>query len=144
MAGSAEVNSDNNNYNFAVARLLDNGALDTSFSGNGKVHINFNSPDSNSEDRVQGVAIDPQGRIILAGSAQVSAANHDFAVVRLTAAGALDETFDGDGRATVAFNLADVFFLLGNLLLMATLMVEVVRHRDRLVGMHALRRRPRP
>ena len=29
-------------------------------------------------------------------------------------------------------------------LLMATLMVEVVRHRDRLVGTHALRRRPRP
>lgn len=38
------------------------------------------------------------------------------------------------GGFTVAFNLADVFFLLGNLLLMATLMVEVVRHRDRLAA----------
>ena len=36
------------------------------------------------------------------------------------------------GRFTVAFNLADVFFLIGNLLLMATLMAEVVRHRERL------------
>jgi lipoprotein signal peptidase len=37
-----------------------------------------------------------------------------------------------EGGFTVAFNLADVFFLLGNLLLMTTLVVEVVRHRDRL------------
>ena len=53
-----------------------------------------------------------------------------------------------EGVFTVAFNLADVFFLLGNLLLMITLMVEVVRHRDRLARAHgwehALRRRPRP
>jgi lipoprotein signal peptidase len=35
------------------------------------------------------------------------------------------------GRFTVAFNLADVFFLLGNLLLMTALMAEVVRRRGR-------------
>jgi lipoprotein signal peptidase len=39
-----------------------------------------------------------------------------------------------DGRVTVAFNLADVFFLLGNVLLMTALMVEVVRRRDRLAA----------
>jgi lipoprotein signal peptidase len=36
------------------------------------------------------------------------------------------------GGFIVAFNLADVFFLLGNLLLMTMLAVEVIRHRDRL------------
>jgi lipoprotein signal peptidase len=36
------------------------------------------------------------------------------------------------GHYLIAFNLADVFFLLGNLLLMVTLATEVVRHRDRL------------
>jgi lipoprotein signal peptidase len=36
-----------------------------------------------------------------------------------------------EGGFTVAFNLADVFFLVGNLLLMTALMAEVVRHRDR-------------
>jgi lipoprotein signal peptidase len=35
-----------------------------------------------------------------------------------------------EGGFTVAFNLADVFFLLGNLLLMIALAAEVVRHRD--------------
>jgi lipoprotein signal peptidase len=41
-----------------------------------------------------------------------------------------------EGRFTVAFNLADVFFLLGNLLLMITLAAEVVRHRERLARVH--------
>jgi lipoprotein signal peptidase len=36
------------------------------------------------------------------------------------------------GNYILAFNLADVFFLLGNLLLMITLIVETVRNRDRL------------
>jgi lipoprotein signal peptidase len=44
---------------------------------------------------------------------------------------------------TVAFNLADVFFLVGNLLLMTTLAAEVVRHRDRLAPARSRgRRRP--
>jgi lipoprotein signal peptidase len=49
------------------------------------------------------------------------------------------------GHDTVAFNLADVFFLVGNLLLMTALMVEAVRNRDRLAAARerALRRRPR-
>jgi lipoprotein signal peptidase len=40
------------------------------------------------------------------------------------------------GHLTIAFNLADVFFLVGNLLLMATLAAEVVRHRERLARAH--------
>jgi lipoprotein signal peptidase len=35
------------------------------------------------------------------------------------------------GQYAVAFNLADVFFLLGNVLLMTALIVEVMRHRER-------------
>jgi sugar phosphate permease len=52
------------------------------------------------------------------------------------------------GDYTLAFNLADVFFLLGNLLLMTTLIVETVRNRDRLAlargWERALLRRLRP
>ena len=39
-----------------------------------------------------------------------------------------------------AFNLADVFFLAGNLLLMAALVVMVVRRRDRLAPARAWER----
>jgi hypothetical protein len=52
------------------------------------------------------------------------------------------------GEYTVVFNLADVFFLLGNMLVMTALIVEVVRNRDRLfppqAGERALLRRLRP
>src|SRR5512133_3478539 len=51
------------------------------------------------------------------------------------------------GDYTLAFNLADVFFLLGNLMLMTALIVETVRNRDRLAPPHGwertLRRRLR-
>jgi hypothetical protein len=40
----------------------------------------------------------------------------------------------------VAFNLADVFFLLGNLLLMTTLIVVTVRNRNRLIPPRAWER----
>ena len=40
----------------------------------------------------------------------------------------------GDYGHGVAFNLADVFFMLGNLLLMSALIVEVLRNRERLAG----------
>jgi len=45
------------------------------------------------------------------------------------------------GTFTLAFNLADVFFLLGNLLLMTALVTEAVRHRDRLAREPGVRRR---
>jgi len=51
----------------------------------------------------------------------------------------------GSYRQGIAFNLADVFFLAGNLLLMAALIVVTLRNRDRLLPprawQRALRRR---
>jgi hypothetical protein len=53
----------------------------------------------------------------------------------------------GDTMNGVAFNLADVFFLCGNVLVVATLMVVTIRNRHRLLPPrsweHALRRRLR-
>ena len=46
----------------------------------------------------------------------------------------------GNYERGLAFNLADVFFLAGNVLLMATLIVMVVRRRDRLAPPRAWER----
>jgi hypothetical protein len=46
----------------------------------------------------------------------------------------------GDYHRGVAFNLADLFFLVGNLLLMASLIVMIVRRRDRLAPPRAWER----
>jgi hypothetical protein len=46
----------------------------------------------------------------------------------------------GSPRNGVAFNLADVFFLVGNLMLTAALVAVTVRHRDRLIPPRAWHR----
>jgi hypothetical protein len=46
----------------------------------------------------------------------------------------------GDYQRGFAFNLADLFFLVGNLLLMASLIVMIVRRRDRLAPPRAWER----
>jgi uncharacterized delta-60 repeat protein len=91
-------------HDFAVARLLDNGALDTTFSGDGREKIFFNVG-GGADDRATAVALDARGRIVLGGYAQVGATDYDFAVARLLGNGAWDTAFSGDGRQTVAFNL---------------------------------------
>jgi uncharacterized delta-60 repeat protein len=83
---------------FAVVRLTAAGALDSSFDGDGKQTIDFAA----SDDQARGVAIDSLDRIVIAGSRAIGS-NYDFAVARLTIAGAIDSSFDGDGKQTVAF-----------------------------------------
>jgi uncharacterized delta-60 repeat protein len=92
--------------NMAVAVLTAAGKLDTTFNGTGKQTIAFDVGGTKA-DSAAAVAIDSQGRILVAGSAaQATAGDTDFAVARLTAAGKLDTTFNGTGKATVPFDLA--------------------------------------
>jgi uncharacterized delta-60 repeat protein len=90
------------NNDFAVARLTASGALDTSFDGDGKQTISFGA----SDDQAYSVTLDSLDRVVLAGTTN-NGSNYDFAVARLTGAGALDSTFDGDGKQTIAFGGPD-------------------------------------
>src|SRR5262245_1802306 len=91
-------------FDFGLVRLSANGQGDLTFGDGGRKTIAFNFGGS-LQDVANDVALDAQGRIVVAGSAQFSATDHDFAVARLTADGQLDVTFDGDGKRTVAFDL---------------------------------------
>jgi uncharacterized delta-60 repeat protein len=87
---------------FAIARLLSNGMLDHSFSGDGRRTARF--PNGNGVDIAGGVAIEGSGKIVVAGrSFQGSPTNTDFALARFNAGGGLDHTFSGDGKATADF-----------------------------------------
>jgi uncharacterized delta-60 repeat protein len=81
---------------FAIARYMSDGALDTTFGGDGKVRTQF----TGRHDAATAVAIQSDGKIVAAG-----AANDDslFAVARYNADGTLDNTFGGDGRTTTNF-----------------------------------------
>src|SRR5690606_21251244 len=86
---------------FAVARVLANGSgLDASFDADGKVTI-----DLGGTDEAHGVVVQPDGKIVVAGS---TSSNNDFAVARLNADGSLDATFDTDGKVTPTFGGVDV------------------------------------
>ncbi len=71
------------------------GGLDPSFGGTGKVLTHI----SNSYDHGNAVALQSDGKIIVAGMAN----NSDFAVVRYNTNGSLDTTFDTDGIVTTDF-----------------------------------------
>lgn len=89
---------------FAVARLNSNGSLDTTFSGDGLQKVPFNLGGTLA-DVCRTVALQTDGKIVLAGGSFVGTTNVDFSVARLTATGALDTTFDGDGKKTIGFDL---------------------------------------
>jgi uncharacterized delta-60 repeat protein len=87
----------------AVARFNSDGSLDTSFSGDGKRTIDFGTGFS----RASSVAIQPNGRILVAGTeaADVSAPDYKFALARFNIDGSLDDSFGGDGRVRTRFGL---------------------------------------
>ena len=92
------------NDDFAVARLNTNGSLDRTFDEDGKATVSFDVGGA-KQDRAASLAIQANGQIVLVGSAQMNAAGDvDFAVVRLDRNGGRDTTFDGDGKATIAFD----------------------------------------
>lgn len=80
---------------FAVARLNTNGALDPSFSSDGKLTTAF-GPSSNN--RLAALAIQPDKKIVVGGTS-----NGNFALVRYHANGNLDLSFSGDGKQTSGF-----------------------------------------
>jgi uncharacterized delta-60 repeat protein len=75
---------------FLVVRLTAAGALDTTFGTNGIVTLN-----QGSVDRLEAVAVQPDGKIVVAGS--TSDAGGQSAVLRFTANGSLDVGFANGG-----------------------------------------------
>ena len=81
----------------AVVRLNPDGSLDASFDGDGKTRINYGTVPggtATTSDFAWRMTLDGQGRVVLAGSSNLSGTGQ-FAVARLTTAGALDTTFGG-------------------------------------------------
>jgi uncharacterized delta-60 repeat protein len=84
---------------FALARYNSDGSLDTTFDGDGKV-ITYFSQIGLSSSFAYDVALQPDGKIIAAGSMFPNGSTEDFALARYNANGSLDTTFDGDGKLT--------------------------------------------
>lgn len=86
---------------FALARYTTTGSLDSTFgNGRGWVLTDFGGSFGNATS----VALQPDGKIVVAGASDVGASN-DFALARYNTDGSLDTTFgfNGDGLVTTEF-----------------------------------------
>lgn len=95
-----------NVVDFAVARFntdgsLDDGTVSDSTPGDGAFATAgvFTADFAGGDDRAQAIAIQSDGKIVVAGFATQSSFKI-FALVRLTTTGALDNSFDTDGKLT--------------------------------------------
>jgi len=87
---------------FMVVRLLATGAIDANFGTDGSVEIDFD----NDADEASVVRVQPDGKIVVAGSSEIGG-DFDFSIVRLQGNGGIDLTFGGDGKVTVPFGGED-------------------------------------
>ncbi len=103
VAGSANNGA---NLDFAVVRFNADGALDPGFGTNGQLSTSFAYFNQDYNDIANALALQPDGKILVAGKAQLYGyySNFDFAVARYTADGVLDTSFHGNGKNTVQFN----------------------------------------
>lgn len=86
---------------FVLARLNSDGMLDASFSSDGLAAVVFGDAKTSSSSSCG--ALQADGKILVAGTAQNAAGGDDFALARLNTDGTLDTTFAGDGRLTTDF-----------------------------------------
>ena len=95
--GDAFVGVGNGLFDIALARYLADGSLDDSFGDGGMVFTNAGPGDS--DDDAQGLAIQPNGKILVGGSAAPTAfrVDSDFMVARYESDGSLDDSFGTGG-----------------------------------------------
>jgi uncharacterized delta-60 repeat protein len=91
---AGDVSADASNRNFALVRYKGDGTLDTTFDGDGKVVTDFES----GIESAGAIALQPDGRIVLAGYTSPGPDPPDIALVRYNPDGSLDNSFDGDGK----------------------------------------------
>jgi uncharacterized delta-60 repeat protein len=84
----------------ALARYDSGGRLDATFAGDGKVVSNFGS----ASESARAVAIQPDGRIVVAGTSSSRERASDFLVARYNADGALDTSFGSGGKTLLDFS----------------------------------------
>jgi uncharacterized delta-60 repeat protein len=93
-----------NGTDFAIARLDATGTLDPAFDGDGKTTVPFDLGGTNN-DVATDLVIQPDGKIVVVGSAATAANGTDFAIVRLDTGGTPDGTFNTDGKLDFGINL---------------------------------------
>src|SRR5947208_1897850 len=90
-----------NFYDFAAARYLTNGTIDTTFAVAGKARTDFGD---HNFDQARSAVLQPDGKIVAAGFAiSKNGLVQNFAVARYNSNGILDTSFSTDGLTQIDF-----------------------------------------
>ncbi|HEY9695957.1 MAG TPA: Calx-beta domain-containing protein [Trichocoleus sp.] len=96
------VDGGTSGLDFGLARYTSSGVLDTSFGNGGTVKTDF----ALSTDIATSIALQPDGKILVAGEAGISG-DSDFALVRYNGNGTLDTSFGNGGKITTDFGFGN-------------------------------------
>lgn len=112
LVGGYGVQTGQSDVDGFVARFTVEGALDGSFSGDGVAWVAVDLGGDHG-DRIDGLAVQPDGKIVTVGAVTRAGDDLDTAIVRFLASGALDPAFDGaeNGNGVVIFQLTDILGL---------------------------------
>lgn len=96
----------NDNYDFALTRLTNNGSLDNTFDGDGMLTTDFNS----TNDYAASLAIQGDGKIIVVGYLYSLLESEKMVVVRYDTGGTPDKSFGTDGKIIASFEQGNTSF----------------------------------
>src|SRR5262249_28648144 len=103
---------DINNQHLAIARLNQDGSLDTSFNTTGTATVAFNLGGATGPimEGATGVVVQPDRKIVVVGGASVASTggtnpSAHAVVARLNADGTLDTSFNSTGKLDYTYNL---------------------------------------
>lgn len=95
IVAGGDTTNQNTNTDFALARYNIDGSLDSSFGSGGKVVTDF----VRQPDFVGGLALQPDGRIVVAGDVSTNEGDADgFGLARYNKDGSLDSSFGSGGK----------------------------------------------
>jgi uncharacterized delta-60 repeat protein len=86
-------------WNMAVARYGANGVLDPTFSGDGKLQIDFGSCCQSANS----VLLQADGKLVVVGYPDSESSDSDFVLARLLSNGTLDASFGTGGKVRTSF-----------------------------------------
>jgi uncharacterized delta-60 repeat protein len=92
------------NNDFLVARYNPNGTLDTTFNPGGTKPGTVTTDFGGGNDAVNGIAVQPDGKVVAAGQAVPPLSLAEVALARYNADGSLDTSFGNGGKVTTSIN----------------------------------------
>jgi uncharacterized delta-60 repeat protein len=94
VAGNTQVQIGLSTKRMLAVRFAADGTVDPAFGTAGVARVDFGGTDPEARS----VLVQPDGKVVLAGTSSTSGGNFGFALARLHADGSPDASFDGDGK----------------------------------------------